>query len=71
MERGICEFCQLPVTGSQAGAFRVRGWEFERDQGGANHIAGKERQANRIAHVSCVEHDLKYGAQASLLAIDS
>lgn len=53
--RGTCEFCGREVTNELA-AFRVRGWEIERTQGGANYIAGKERQANRIAHAACVEH---------------
>jgi hypothetical protein len=54
--RGVCEFCNRDVLTSDRGAFRVRGWEIERDQGGANYIAGKERQANRIVHARCVEN---------------
>jgi hypothetical protein len=53
--RGICEFCDRPVTNSERGAFRVRGWECERSAGGANKIVGKERQVDRIAHATCVE----------------
>ena len=55
VERGVCEFCEQPVLTSDKGAFRVRGWEIERRQGGANQIVAKERQPNRIAHAHCVE----------------
>jgi hypothetical protein len=51
--RGVCEFCHEDVRSGKA-AFRVRGWELERAQGGANQIVGKERQPNRIAHALCV-----------------
>jgi hypothetical protein len=56
---GTCEFCSKPVTGNQRAAYRVRGWELERSQGGANHIAGKERQPNRVCHAMCVETVLR------------
>jgi hypothetical protein len=52
---GTCEFCDRPVTGAERAAYRVRGWELERKQGGANYIAGKERQPNRVCHALCVE----------------
>ena len=56
---GTCEFCGNAVTGNQPAAYRVRGWELERRAGGANYIAGKERQANRVCHVTCVETQLR------------
>jgi hypothetical protein len=52
--RGTCEFCKREVLTGDRAAFRVRGWEFERQAGGANQIVGKERQPNRIAHATCV-----------------
>jgi hypothetical protein len=52
--RGECEFCTKPVTSGDRAAFRVRGWELERAQGGMNHVVGKERQSDRIAHALCV-----------------
>jgi hypothetical protein len=52
--RGTCEFCQEQVRTGDLAGFRVRGWELERSQGGANQIAGKERQPDRIAHALCV-----------------
>lgn len=52
--RGTCEFCHEVVTDVDRGAFRVRGWELERQQGGMNHVVGKERQPDRIAHATCV-----------------
>lgn len=52
--RGMCEFCKREVTTQDRGAFRVRGWEYERQAGGANQIVAKERQPNRIAHATCV-----------------
>jgi hypothetical protein len=52
--RGTCEFCREQVSGADMAAFRVRGWELERAQGGANQITGKERQPDRIAHARCV-----------------
>lgn len=56
--RGRCEFCgEAVVTGELAG-FRVRGWEIQRTTGGANYIAGKERQPDRIVHARCIEHEL-------------
>jgi hypothetical protein len=53
--RGVCEFCGREVRQGESAAFRVRGWEIERKAGGANYIAGKERQPNRICHARCVE----------------
>lgn len=58
MYRGTCEFCGKEVQMRESAAHRVRGWEIERKAGGANYIAGKERQPNRIAHAYCVEHYL-------------
>lgn len=58
-ERGPCEFCDRQVTSGDLAAFRVRGWEIERKAGGANYIAGKERQPNRIVHAVCVESILR------------
>jgi hypothetical protein len=52
---GHCELCDRDVLLSDRAAYRVRGWELERKQGGANYIAGKERQPNRVCHASCVE----------------
>ena len=57
--RGTCEFCQREVSNGQRAAFRVRGWEVERDQGGANHILGRERQPDRIVHARCVEEQVR------------
>lgn len=59
VERGICEFCGNPVTGLHTAAFRIRGWEVERQDGGANRILGRERQPNRIVHAWCAEDDVK------------
>ena len=67
MERGVCEFCHHPVLSTQTAAFPVRGWEVERSGGGAHHIAGREREPNRIAHRRCMEHHVNLGAQESLL----
>lgn len=53
--RGRCEFCGQDVTNATNAAWRVRGWELERSRGGANYIADKERQPDRIAHALCVE----------------
>jgi hypothetical protein len=55
---GTCEYCGQPVTGDQPAAYRIRGWELERKQGGANRVAGKERQADRVCHALCVERVL-------------
>jgi hypothetical protein len=52
--RGTCEFCNKPVFGFQTAAHRIRGWEVERGQGGANRVLGRERQPNRIVHADCV-----------------
>jgi hypothetical protein len=57
--RGRCEFCGEDVTNAQNGAWRVRGWELERTRGGANYIADKERQPNRIAHALCIERRVR------------
>lgn len=57
--RGVCEFCKHEVRSGDRGAYRVRGWEFERQAGGANQIVGKERQPNRIAHATCVTAALR------------
>jgi len=54
--RGTCEFCGEPVHEHESAGFRIRGWELERSQGGANRILGRERQPNRIVHAACVEH---------------
>jgi hypothetical protein len=59
MFRGTCEFCGEAVRTDQKAAFRVRGWEIERAAGGANYIAGKERQPERIVHAVCVEIELR------------
>lgn len=53
--RGLCEFCKREVTSQDRGAYRIRGWEFERQAGGANQVVGKERQPDRIAHATCVQ----------------
>jgi hypothetical protein len=52
---GTCELCDRPVMATERAAYRVRGWEISRQQGGANYIAGKERQPDRICHALCVE----------------
>jgi hypothetical protein len=57
--RGTCEFCDKPVFGFQTAAHRIRGWEVERGQGGANRILARERQPNRIVHADCVERAVK------------
>jgi len=62
-ERGICPYCERPVLTSEAAAFPVTGWEFERHGGGANRIAGRKRQPGRIAHVFCVENELRRDRQ--------
>jgi hypothetical protein len=59
MIRGTCEYCGREVKGNELAAFRVRGWEIERHAGGANYIAGKERQPDRIVHAVCVEIALR------------
>lgn len=57
--RGVCSYCKQEVRSGDRGAYRVRGWEFERQAGGANQIVGKERQPNRIAHATCVTAALR------------
>lgn len=57
--RGMCEFCRKEVRSGDRAAHRVRGWEYERQAGGANQIVGKERQPNRIAHATCVTADIR------------
>ena len=57
--RGVCEFCRKEVRSGDRAAYRCRGWEFERQAGGANQIVGKERQPNRIAHATCVQAALR------------
>jgi hypothetical protein len=57
--RGLCEFCKHEVTSQDRGAYRIRGWEYERQAGGANQIVGKERQPDRIAHATCVTAALR------------
>lgn len=64
--RGRCEFCLEPVYDHEKGAFRIRGWELEREQGGANRILARERQANRIVHARCVERWVRVGDQVAL-----
>jgi hypothetical protein len=61
--RGICEFCEGEVFPWQSAGHRIRGWEIERTGGGANRIAGKERQSGRIVHASCLERHLKIEKQ--------
>jgi hypothetical protein len=61
---GTCDMCHRPVVGTERAAYRVRGWELERKQGGANYIAGKERQPNRVCHALCVERELAGLARA-------
>lgn len=64
--RGTCEFCGSEVTRLQQAAWPVSGWEIERDAGGANHIAGKQRLPNRIAHARCLESHLRRGGHEQL-----
>lgn len=64
--RGSCAFCREPVMPLQKAAYPVTGWEIERDQGGANRIAGKERQPNLIAHARCLEAHLRRGEQTQM-----
>lgn len=65
--RGNCEFCGEPVPITAVAAFPVKGWEVERDGGGANRILGREREPNRIAHAVCAEHHVHHGQQTSML----
>jgi hypothetical protein len=67
IQRGVCEFCKRGVFPNEKAAFRVRGWEIERDQGGANSIVGRERQPDRIVHALCVKQHERLGAQESML----
>lgn len=64
--RGVCEFCGSEVTRLQQAAWPVSGWEIERDQGGANRIAGKKRIPNVIAHARCLESHLRRGHQEQM-----
>jgi len=59
--RGSCRFCGEPVTVQQKAAWPVRGWEVEREQGGANKILGRERDLSTIAHEQCAEKAVKVG----------
>ena len=56
---GTCEICGKTVTDLTSRAYRVRGWEIVRQQGGANKITGKVREPERIAHGRCAEDDAK------------
>lgn len=67
IERGTCEFCERPVLSTQKAAFRVRGWEVEREGGGANHILGRERQPDRIVHAVCVRLHVENPGQEAML----
>lgn len=53
--KGTCAFCGRGVESRDTAAYRVRGWEIERAQGGANHIVEREREPNIVAHAMCVE----------------
>lgn len=64
--RGICHRCGEEIAPGMLVAYRVRGWEIERTAGGANYIAGKERQPDRIWHAECVKSMLRVGDQLSL-----
>lgn len=64
--RGKCHFCLQDVLESQQAAYPIRGWELEREQGGANRILGREREPNVIAHATCAEVHVKRGAQTSM-----
>jgi hypothetical protein len=66
-QRGVCQYCRLPVYTTERAAFPVTGWEVERTEGGANRILDRKRTANMIAHAKCAEHHAKYGAQESML----
>jgi len=52
-------FCGEEVHSYNQAAYPVRGWEVERQQGGANRILLRQREANVIAHAYCVESEAK------------
>lgn len=71
--KGQCMICGYDVKAHEMAAYPVTGWELERMQGGANHIAERERVPGRVAHVACYQSEQRQrklgvsGAQESLL----
>ena len=59
--RGNCHECGKEIMLHEKIAYRIRGFEVEREGGGANSILGKERQPDRIWHVPCARRVVKYG----------
>jgi hypothetical protein len=57
--KGRCAFCGEEVQAYNQAAYPVRGWEIERQQGGANHILLRQRVPNIIAHAFCVQRAAK------------
>jgi hypothetical protein len=57
--RGICQFCGSAVMETDTAAYRIMGWEIERDGGGANQIVGREREPNMIFHETCVRQHVR------------
>jgi hypothetical protein len=51
---GICEECGEPVEAHHTPAYPVKGWEVGRTGGGANAIKQREREPNRVRHVTCL-----------------
>lgn len=55
---GQCAFCSGRVEAEFAAYSLARGYEFTRQQGGANVIHGRIRKSDWIAHIQCVERAL-------------
>jgi len=58
--KGICAICGREVTPFQRAAWRVSGWESERDAGGANQIKDR-RRSGEVAHAACLDESLRRG----------
>lgn len=69
--RGTCERCGQPVNPEADGrraAYPVRGWEVERDGGGANQIRLRQRVPNRVRHERCLPLTVVHDNQGTLLS---
>ena len=65
----VCHECGEKIETLQGAAFRITGWEQERDQGGTNHVLWRQR-TGEIMCSTCVTKR-KYGgsAQQGALAV--
>lgn len=56
--KGVCVICDEPVTSIQTAGYPVTGWALERDAGGPNQITGRKVIPGKVAHASCVRHQV-------------